>query len=187
MTETVDPSRHRSTTRRIEQLFDAHADRVYRYALRRAPADADEVVSETFLVAWRRAADIPDDALPWLLGVARRVLANRRRADRRRAVLGAAVEHHRAAPTPDTGEAVGTRAAVFAALARLSERDRELLLLLAWDDLDHAAIGRVVGCSTGAVAVRLHRARRRFARELERESAGLDATVLAPQGAAHAR
>src|SRR6478672_3188813 len=68
----------------FERLFRSEADAVRAYALRRAdPADADDVVAETFLVAWRRLDDVPSDPRPWLLSVARRVVANRRRSNRR--------------------------------------------------------------------------------------------------------
>jgi RNA polymerase sigma-70 factor (ECF subfamily) len=67
---------------------------------------------------------------------------------------------------PRAGAGAGGDA--LAALAQLGERDREALLLHAWEGLDHADAGTVMGCSPGAFAVRLHRARRRFARELER-------------------
>src|SRR6478672_12798585 len=73
---------------RFEQLFRSEADAVRSYALRRAdPADADDVVAETFLVAWRRFDEMPSDPRPWLLSVARNVLANRRRSDRRQVSL----------------------------------------------------------------------------------------------------
>ena len=66
---------------RFEELFREHYRAVRGYALRRAPGDlAQDAVSETFLVAWRRLDDVPADALPWLYGVARRVLANQRRS-----------------------------------------------------------------------------------------------------------
>ena len=68
---------------RFEQMFDSHAARVYAYAARRSSPDvANEVVGETFLVAWRRLDDVPPDPLPWLLNVARKVLANVRRKSR---------------------------------------------------------------------------------------------------------
>ncbi len=74
----------------FDALFEAHYRDVLRYVLRRAPlASAEDVLAETFLVAWRRSEQIPDDPLPWLLGVARRVLANQRRGELRRdALLG---------------------------------------------------------------------------------------------------
>ncbi len=136
------------------------------YAARRAGLDdADDVVAEVFLIAWRRIDDLPEDPRPWLLGVARRVLANRRRGEARRAAM-----HDRlVAGAPG---AVGGRVAqvsdgvVAAALARLGERDREVLLLTAWEGLGHADAARVLGIRTGTLTVRLHRARRRFERIL---------------------
>ena len=78
---------------RFEGLFRSEADLVRAYALRRAdPTVADDVVAETFLVAWRRLDDVPEAPRSWLLGVARRVLANRRRGDDRSAHLVAALE-----------------------------------------------------------------------------------------------
>src|SRR5947209_1710216 len=69
---------------KLTAIFQACAGRVYAYARRRGTAeDAQEVVAETFLVAWRRLDHVPADPLPWLLNVARKVLANRRRSSRR--------------------------------------------------------------------------------------------------------
>jgi RNA polymerase sigma-70 factor, ECF subfamily len=74
---------------RFELLFRANYPAVRAYALRRSSGDsAQDVVAETFLVAWRRLDDVPADALPWLYGVARRVLANQRRTMRRSEALG---------------------------------------------------------------------------------------------------
>src|ERR1700733_1908946 len=73
---------------RLEALFIAHADDVLAYAQRRSDAEtADDVLSEVFVVAWRRLEEVPADPLPWLLACARRVLANQRRAERRRAAF----------------------------------------------------------------------------------------------------
>ncbi len=153
---------------RFERIYRSHYAAVSDYALRRAPEHADEVVAETFLVAWRRLDAVPEaDALPWLLAVARRVLANARRAAVRRGRLG---ERLRGLEGPDATrqDAGGAGAAsVQGALAHLSERDRELLTLLAWEGLDHEQAAAVLGCSRAAFRVRLHRARRRLLRELE--------------------
>ena len=74
---------------RFEQLYRAHAGAVRAYAVRRARSDAiaDDVVSDVFLVVWRRLDDVPDRPVPWLLLIARRALANRRRSGRRAAAL----------------------------------------------------------------------------------------------------
>jgi RNA polymerase sigma-70 factor, ECF subfamily len=69
---------------RFTRLYELHLDAVRAYAWRRSQGLADEIVAETFLVAWRRLEAIPEDALPWLIGVARNVRANLRRGDRRR-------------------------------------------------------------------------------------------------------
>ena len=151
----------------FERIFRDCYGAVVRYAARRVPAEAvQDVVSETFLTAWRRRRDLRGEPLPWLLGIARRVAANQRRAGVRRDGL----TRRLASGATAAGEAVvetGMRdRQVAAALAALGERDREALLLVVWDGLDHRAAAKVLGCSTGALTVRVHRARRRLAREL---------------------
>jgi RNA polymerase sigma-70 factor (ECF subfamily) len=151
----------------FEALFAAHYSDVFGYVVRRAPiASAEDVLAETFLVAWRRADRVPDDALPWLLAVARHVLANQRRGDRRR---GALISRLRAG-SPDAitqWEAPNTFDPKLAgALASLSEPQREALLLVAWDGLDAERAARAAGCSQAAFRVRLHRARSRVTARL---------------------
>jgi RNA polymerase sigma-70 factor, ECF subfamily len=122
-------------------------------------------VAETFVVAWRRLNEVPDDPIPWLLGVARRVLANQRRATGRRNALDqrlTSAPRPRGVVTPDPAEEVGARMALHDALTRLSERDREALLLVVWDGLDNRKAAQVMDCSPTTFALRLHRARRRL-------------------------
>jgi RNA polymerase sigma-70 factor (ECF subfamily) len=144
---------------RFERLFREHVGAVRAYAARRDPAVAEDVVAETFLICWRRLDDVPQDELPWLLGIARRCLANARRSRTRRAALLERV----AQEPPATPEASAADPRVRSALALLSAGDREILLLVAWDGLDRAGVARVLGCSQATVRLRLHRARRRFA------------------------
>jgi RNA polymerase sigma-70 factor, ECF subfamily len=154
---------------RFEGLFREHYAAVRGYALRRAPRDvAQEVVAETFLVAWRRLDDVPDDAVPWLFGVARRVLANQRRSARRNVALERRLAEAvpAASDSGDPGERLGEAEFLRAALARLSDRDREALMLVAWHGLTGARAARAAGCTRAAFAVRLHRARARLAAEL---------------------
>jgi len=150
---------------RFRAIYDAAYPRVMAYALRRGRTreDALDVVSETFIVAWRRLDDIPDDVrrIPWVYGVARRVLANHYRASTRRDRLVARLEN-------DPGSATPGFDAVHEALDALRPDDREILTLSAWDDLDNDEIAVVLGITPAAVAVRLHRARTRLARELGR-------------------
>jgi RNA polymerase sigma-70 factor (ECF subfamily) len=130
--------------------------------------EVDEVVAETFLVAWRRLDDVPPYPLPWLLGVARGVTANVRRSARRRDAL-----HQRLAAHDHVSRQGGPPATqvdrVAVALHRLRDGDREVLTLVAWDGLSHEEAAESLGCSRRTFAVRLHRARRRLRAELDRE------------------
>lgn len=148
----------------FDRLHDTHARAVLAYALRRTatPADAEDAAAETFVIAWRRSDRVPeiDDALPWLYGVARRVIANQRRgSDRRRRLAERIAEQ----PEGHDRLVLGTGGTpAIAALERLSLADQELLKLVAWEGFTHAEVATVLGISTNAVAIRLHRARRRY-------------------------
>jgi len=158
----------------FERLFVQHHDDVLRYFVRRLDvrADAADLLAETFLIAWRRLDDIPDGhPLPWLYGVARRVLANHRRGETRRHGLADKLRDDlRAVPAdPETGLEVRHAADVF---RQLSDRDRELLSLVAWEGLDTAQLAAVLGCSRSTATVRLHRARRRLERLMSQTTPG---------------
>lgn len=152
------------------RLYAAHVDPVLGYALRRvaAPADAADVVAETFLVAWRRRAEVPpgDAATLWLYGVARRVLANQRRGELRRSALGGRLREELPRVVPDPGPDVAARTDVARALDRLSPPDREVVELTAWEGLDSREVAEVLGVSAVAARARLSRARRRLRDEL---------------------
>jgi RNA polymerase sigma factor (sigma-70 family) len=148
---------------RFERVFDAHFRAVLAYAVRRGErAEADDVVAETFLVAWRRLDELPEDPKPWLLAVARGVLANQRRAAGRRAALDERLAREREV----LGESLEDPP-VLRALGRLSESDRELLLLVAWEGLSNKEAAATLECSCTALKVRLHRARLRLRATLE--------------------
>jgi RNA polymerase sigma-70 factor (ECF subfamily) len=162
-----------SPRERFEAVFREHHAAVRAFARRRAPAEAvDDVVSETFLAAWRRIDRLGDDPLPWLLGIARNVVGTERRGHARRlrlwtkAQAGYCVNDERidAAPPDDTR--------VLSALARLSERDREALTLIAWEELTPAQAAAVLGMPANRFRVRLHRASRRLRSALETEAPG---------------
>lgn len=150
-------------------LFEAHFDALLSYARRRTAqlTDAEDVVAETFTIAWRRLDDVPERAgadLPWLYGVARRVLANQRRSATRR---GRLVERLRSALTPAL---LPPRSDVITALAMLPPADQEILRLAAWEELSHREIAVALGISANAATIRLHRARGRLKRLMK----GLD-------------
>jgi RNA polymerase sigma-70 factor, ECF subfamily len=138
------------------------------YALRRTstPDDAADVVAETFLVLWRRLDRAPaaEETRPWLYGIARNVLANRQRSERRWARLAARL---RSEPGEDAGDAGPASDVVSKAMRQLSPADRELLRLAAWEDLTPGEMAAALGCSTNAAKTRLHRARKRLAQKLE--------------------
>ncbi len=177
-----------TSEQRLRTLHHDHSARIFAYAARRTQnvADAADVVAETFVVAWRRIDDVPagDEAAPWLFGVARNVLRNQHRGERRRRALDRRLgsELSRAVPEGGPDDAVDD---VTAALARLDDDDRELLTLLAWDGLERAELANAFGVSRATLRVRLHRARRRLTAELSASAA--DLTGNGPAGVGHVR
>lgn len=169
MTEAMGRSSYPKQSRedRFETMYRENYSAVLRYALRRADfATASDVVAETFVVAWRRFDDVPPHAIPWLLGVARKTLANKRRADARQAATSAQLRRSSPDTAYDPGEYDRSDRVVLAAVNRLPRREREAITLLAWDQLTSAEAAKAAGCTPVAFRVRLHRARKRLRREL---------------------
>ena len=169
-----DEERQRNLTR-FHAMYEAHHGAVTAYARRRTAntADAQDVVAEAFTIVWRRLAEVPegDAGLPWLYGVARRVLANQRRGNQRRSDLSTRMRGQ-APIVPDVESQVvagDERRIVLAALARLRPADQEILRLAVWEELSHRDIAGVIACAESSVAVRLHRARTRLGREIGKE------------------
>lgn len=151
----------------FEELFAAHYWAVRAYVLRRAPsASAEDVLAETFLIAWRRLDGIGADPLPWLLGVARRVMANQHRAERRRGALTDRLQGLLPGRPPDWEPPAAMSDELAVAMASLSASEREALLLVAWEGLDSGRAARAAGCTPVAFRARLHRARRHVAAAL---------------------
>ncbi|RPE37332.1 RNA polymerase sigma-70 factor (ECF subfamily) [Streptomyces sp. Ag109_O5-1] len=171
MTEQETRRRQRA---RFEELAQVVAQPLHRYLLRRTDADlVDDVLSETMLVLWRRIDDVPglgtdatprpDDVLPWCYGVARGCLANAHRADGRRLRLVERLirtRQHEPADTADHGD-------LHAALDALGELDREVVRLWAWEELAPRQIADVTGLTPNAVSLRLHRSKKKLAKQLE--------------------
>jgi RNA polymerase sigma-70 factor (ECF subfamily) len=152
---------------RFEVVYRANVRPLLAYALTRTSRDnAQDVVASTFLVAWRRIDQVPVDALPWLIGVARRVLADQWRSESRRTALG-----HRLAADAVTGstsfrdvaDSLVLRNSIRHALMRLRPKDREIVMLVAWQSLSTQQLAVALGCSKALASLRLHKARTRFA------------------------
>jgi RNA polymerase sigma-70 factor (ECF subfamily) len=159
---------------RFRRLYAENFDALLGYALRRVDRaeDAADIVGDAFLVAWRRLGDVPDghDARLWLYGVARRTLANHRRGEGRRSALGERLRAELGAYVPDPSYTVVERHTNADALARLADRDREVLQLAAWEGLEPREIAAVIGVSAVAVRTRLSRSRARLRAMLGNDS-----------------
>lgn len=178
----------------FRELWDGCAEDVLAYARRRTDPDtAREVVAGTFLVAWRRRADVPSEALPWLYGVARRVLADQTRSRHRQWRLAERLRSQGASGAgtgPGSGDParcdpasrVADRELVLDALDRLPGKEREALALVCWEQLPYRDAAAVAGCSVTAFGVRVHRARRRLRRRLETVGVDVDTHVDADVG-----
>jgi RNA polymerase sigma-70 factor (ECF subfamily) len=162
--------------RQKKAMGSSHEDRFRRLVLENSPAvgnylrrrlypltvaDLDDLVEETMLVVWRRIDAVPADAeLPWMIGVARNVLRNARRSQNRRSRFESTLTPR--ASDPSAEDLVIADSSVRDALVALSDDDREILMLNAWDGLDSEALGAALSISTNAAAVRLSRAQARF-------------------------
>jgi RNA polymerase sigma-70 factor (ECF subfamily) len=152
--------------------YRAHGTDVWRFARRRCRSaeSADDVAAEVFATAWRRRDDLPASSAEvrlWLLGTARRVLANQRRSAQRRIGLASRLTVVRPDPGPaDPGEVVGDPDPLWAALASLPDDQRDLLVMRAWDELAVTDIAVLLGCTPNAASIRLTRARAALATAL---------------------
>jgi RNA polymerase sigma-70 factor (ECF subfamily) len=156
---------------KFNKLFDQHHQAVLGYLARRTDqvADAADLLAEVFLVAWIRVQRVPEDGGErlWLFGVARNVLRNYKRSGLRRNGLAAQLRQHLMASRvvaspigPDVREA----------LMELSEGDREVLMMTAWDGLSPTEVARLLHLPANRVRVRLHRARQKLAKRLRLRS-----------------
>lgn len=153
---------------RFRGVFREHYDAIARYCLRRLPrGEVDDAVARAFAVAWRKVDEMPagDATLPWLYRIASYEVSTMRRSSRRRVALRAKLTGLGAASQQAPDVQVVQRAefeAVMAALAALSEADREVILLRSYEGLASEEIATVLGCSPEAARQRLSRALRRL-------------------------
>ena len=151
------------------ELVDRHHPALYAFARRRVAEQAsiEDVLADTFLVAWRRRAEIPDPALPWLYGVCLRTISTHRRSGRRRARLWDRLSSQPQATGRDPADLHAARSEIDRAFGQLSEGERETLRLVAWDGLSTEDAASVLDITPGAFRVRLHRARQALAKHLD--------------------
>lgn len=152
-------------------LFDRYADMLFRYSSRRlGPEVAEDMVGETFLVAFSRrdSYDIAyRDARPWLFGILTKLISRHHRTEaaRYRALQRSPLDTGPAdCPADEVASGVtatASRPALAAALRTLAAKDRDVLLLVAWGDLSYAEVARALNIPTGTVRSRLNRARRK--------------------------
>ena len=151
---------------RFHRLYETGRRRVVAYAMRRTlnSEDAADVVAETFAIAWRRLETVPDDEreLPWLYTVARNVIANGARRNSTRSSVVRQLAGELATSNPVMEELDPERLAALGVLDRLSDEDREILMLVAWDGLTSQELAWVLSCSPAAARIRLYRARARL-------------------------
>lgn len=169
--------------RHFDALFRAHYADLYRYALRRCVTseDAEDLVAETFAVAWRRRGGLPDgnEARLWLFGTARLLRMNQLRSmSRQRALVDRIRSWGSRFQRRDVADGIADRSRIGKALAALADTDREVLLLVAWEGLSSTEVATVLDISSAAARKRLERARIRFREEVSIPTAPKTATPL---------
>lgn len=144
---------------RLHAAFEDHYSAVLAYAAYHtlSAEDAEEVTSSTYLAAWRRVHDMPGepDTLRWLFGVAKKTLANQRRAISRQGEL---INKLARQPKPPLGLQV-TDGRLEAVISHLSPDQQAVIHLSAWDEVSYIEGAAILQCSANAYAIRLHRAR----------------------------
>jgi RNA polymerase sigma-70 factor (ECF subfamily) len=174
--------RRSEAERRFESVYRENAPRVSSYLLARTDRDsAETALGRTFEIAWRRHEAVPKEPLPWLLAVARRVLAEQRRASGRRDALIERISEGAHLHSEDHSEAVAQRQLLLTAIGRLTPAQQETVTLIAWEGLSEAEVATAMGCSRGAVALRLHRARRQLRRAIQQRHPEQQTAPSAPR------
>ena len=164
--------KHTTSETEFKAMYGLHFDSVARYCLRRLPEhSAQDAVSEVFLAAWRRFDSMPqgEDSLPWLYGVAKNVVRNIDRSQRRTTRLSAKIdaEPRYLEPSPDIQVIQNEQdAELVAALESLKPDDREVLRLRSYEGLSLKQISIAVGCSEEAAKKRVSRALTRLRRAM---------------------
>jgi RNA polymerase sigma-70 factor (ECF subfamily) len=152
----------------FRRVFDDHYLDLRRFALRRIEnrSAIEDVLAETFGIAWRRRSELPEPPGPWLAGVCLRVIANHRRSARRLGRLRGKVLSQPLELGRDPADVLAERSEIARAFSQLAPEEREVLRLVAWDGMSSAEAADVLDCTPGAFRVRLSRARSALAKHL---------------------
>jgi RNA polymerase sigma-70 factor (ECF subfamily) len=169
-------ARPRSDEEQFRSLFEDRYQAVHRYVRRRIgrlPDDALDVTAQVFAVAWRRFDRIPEPPLdlPWLYGVARKMVSRQQRTLHRRQRLKDRLTAEATVSNPDSTTIDPDQERMLLAIERLRPKDREVVRLVLWEELSHADAARVLGCSPNAIGIRMHRAREQLRLEVMTEPA----------------
>ncbi len=152
---------------RFVALYEDHADAVMSYCLRLLDAStAEDAVSDTFLTAWRKLDDVPQEPRGWLIVTARNTIRNRYRTQARALDVKDHLQQITRLAADPADVTAERRADLLTALASLTDDEREAILLVSWDGLTGFEAARALRCSHGALRVRVHRARQKMAAAL---------------------
>lgn len=178
------PPAHTNDRAQFERLYRDHAQAVFAYCARRtAVEDAKDATADVFAVAWRRFGDMPNDdgQLPWLYGVARNVLKDRRRSHRRRdrltAKIGSQPSEQVEGPEPQVVRS-SEHEAVLAAISKLPEKDQEIIRLVEWEGMSREQVAEVMYVSRAAIDKRMARTYKKLARHLGVKESGVRTTPV---------
>ena len=174
---------------RFAEFYRQYFRQVYAFCLRRiSPDRVDDAVADTFLVAWRRLTVVPEggSALPWLYGVAHKVLSTQRRGRSRQEALKTKLAASGATPMTGVEDFVVTAeesVRVLEALSRLKPTDQEILKLSVWEELSYAEIAVVLDISHGAAKQRAYEARKNLTEEFNHLENSRSRSLIARKGA----
>jgi RNA polymerase sigma-70 factor (ECF subfamily) len=153
----------------LENLFLNHHKSIFAYALRRVPEQVDEVVIEVFVTAWRLKNEVPEAALPWLYRVAHfEVMRTYRSQNQQNQKIDKIVANsdfqQSYDPVSEIANTIERKDSVEKSLGQLRPSESEILRMFFWDELSTQEIAEVLGCTTNTAKVRLHRAKKNFAK-----------------------
>ena len=149
---------------RFVAVYEGHVDAVMVHCLRHLRrSSAEDAVSDTFLIAWRKLDQLPADPRGWLIVTAHNVIRNQYRTQARSVALETRLQQITRIAADPAHVTAERRADLLTALKALTDDEREAVMLVSWDGLTGSEAARALECSPGALRVRVHRARQKMA------------------------